>query len=676
MKKTEEPAQQKPRLFPSTAIAFFLASATVIGLFGEWALRLSSGDEEVRRLAEQAEALSMRIGHAFDDAELAADDLDRGLSERSGDGRAMDALVMLLKRHTGLAGAAIYAPDGRRLDGRRRLPDGWVVEGGLVKRDLAWIGRETVIGPPDTADGEKGQIVPVGRKASGTLNALVMTVDVGAVLDTFERESRASARVTQSATVYALHDRPESDRGCWRSGDGRVLTCRTPSRRHGFIAEATRTASVDITPPFGSVMSAVQTSGAFMLTLLFAATALDIIVRRRQIGQLETSQVQAAHESEHRLRSVMEGSSEGVCIHVDGRVVFINKAFATMLGVQDPHNMLGKSLRALVAPVSRSVLDDLLDAQRRGEPTDRSVDVDFLNQFPEDGAPAVVNTVCSVVRITWEGEEAIMLSAVNISNRRAMEVELRAAKEQAEAALAKERQFVSTASHEFRTPLTIIDGAAQALARHKTVTPEELNRRIETIRGAVKRMTGLIESTLSAARLDAGKIVFSPETVRLHTLVSEVTARHQGISQRHTLAVDIADMPETIVADSRMLDQIFSNLISNAIKYSRSSPQIEIRGWEENATACLSVTDHGVGIPDDEIPMLFSRFFRASTSTGIPGTGIGLHLIREFVDLHGGSIAVRSAVGRGTTFTVRLPKTPPARPTETHDTDTEGATHD
>ncbi len=224
-----------------------------------------------------------------------------------------------------------------------------------------------------------------------------------------------------------------------------------------------------------------------------------------------------------------------------------------------------------------------------------------------------------------------------------------------------QREFVSMVSHEFRTPLAIIDGAAQRLVRRKgALKPHDVAEKTERIRKAVARMTTLIDSTLCASRLDAGKIELSRRPFDLAEVVAGVVARQAEISTDHDFVVDMADLPPAVYADPEYIERVFANLVSNAVKYSGRQPRIEIAGWSEGNVAAVSVRDHGVGIPSDQVPRLFQRFFRARTAAGIPGTGIGLHLVRELVEMHGGTIDVVSEEGAGTTFTVRLASAPSA----------------
>ncbi|MGI9491761.1 MAG: ATP-binding protein [Geminicoccaceae bacterium] len=237
-------------------------------------------------------------------------------------------------------------------------------------------------------------------------------------------------------------------------------------------------------------------------------------------------------------------------------------------------------------------------------------------------------------------------------------------RDQLEAALQKERelnslqrQFVSMVSHEFRTPLAIIDGNAQRLQRKKSkITQDKLSDMLTTMRKSVRRLVDLMESVLSSARLEEGEIGFDPSECNIAGLLQEVCAGYRELHAGYDIQEDLGRLPKTITADSRLLRQVFSNLVSNAVKYAPDGKSIWVTGLQDSqGNIAVSVRDEGVGIPEEELENLFERFFRASTATGIPGTGIGLHLVRHLVKMHGGSISVESRPGEGATFTVRLP---------------------
>jgi signal transduction histidine kinase len=241
--------------------------------------------------------------------------------------------------------------------------------------------------------------------------------------------------------------------------------------------------------------------------------------------------------------------------------------------------------------------------------------------------------------------------------------DLKAKAQELEAALVKEkelnelqRQFVSMASHEFRTPLAIIDSTAQRLKKSADrMSSEEALKRVDKIRGAVVRMTRLMESTLTAARLEEGKVAIDMQSCDVGQVISEVCLRSQEISKDHIISFEMGALPKSIKADASALDQILTNLLSNAVKYAPGAPDIQVKVFGEGDHVIIQVRDHGLGIDEDDLPNMFGRFFRAKTSTGIVGTGIGLNLVKTLVEMHGGTVSIDSKKDEGSTFTVRLP---------------------
>ncbi len=226
-----------------------------------------------------------------------------------------------------------------------------------------------------------------------------------------------------------------------------------------------------------------------------------------------------------------------------------------------------------------------------------------------------------------------------------------------------QRQFISMASHEFRTPLAVIDGSVQRLLRRKdSLTVADLEDRATKIRAAVKTMTSLMESTLSSARMNAGKMEINVAECDLSGVVLGVCVRQLELNEEHRIVCDLKELPYNIAGDSAALEQVFTNLLTNAVKYSPDGPDITVRGWREGDEAVVSMQDYGLGIDEDDLSHIGERFFRARTSTGIAGTGIGLNLTKILIEEHGGSLKVESIKGEGSTFTVRLPIAGPVRP--------------
>lgn len=256
--------------------------------------------------------------------------------------------------------------------------------------------------------------------------------------------------------------------------------------------------------------------------------------------------------------------------------------------------------------------------------------------------------VISTTDITDYKRQQALLAAQSAELTAALEIERKVVEQQ--------KTFVSMVSHEFRTPLTIIDGNAQIILNRGAKLPEEmLQKRSTTIRSAVERLVRLIETVLSVHMMESGKLSIETAPCDLEKLVRDAAADQQDISPHHKITVDIGPIPRKLQLDEKVIRQTMTNLLSNAVKYSPKTPDIHVSVQQEGVDIVIQVTDKGVGIPEAEMPRIFAKYFRASTSGGIPGSGLGLSLVKQFIELHKGTIGLESQVGVGTIVTVRLP---------------------
>ena len=228
-------------------------------------------------------------------------------------------------------------------------------------------------------------------------------------------------------------------------------------------------------------------------------------------------------------------------------------------------------------------------------------------------------------------------------------------------------EFLSIAAHELRTPLAVLKGFVQTLivqtARGKGSQLVEWQlEALQSIDQATARLVELTEDLLDVTRLQAGRLALHVDPTDLVALARRVVTRLQMTTERHTLS--LATSVEHLVAqvDPRRMEQVLSNLIGNAIKYSPEGGSIEvtIREEEQAHEALLCVSDHGIGIPAQQQLLVFGRFARADNARAhsIGGTGLGLYLCRELVERHGGRIWFESTEGQGSTFFVALPLVP------------------
>jgi signal transduction histidine kinase len=227
-----------------------------------------------------------------------------------------------------------------------------------------------------------------------------------------------------------------------------------------------------------------------------------------------------------------------------------------------------------------------------------------------------------------------------------------------ELANAKDR-FLRVASHELRSPLTALRATTSLLDMDPTVVTDPERRRVlvERVQRQVDRLTRLVEQLLDSVRLNATEPPLAPEPCDLLLLCKDAVAAARLGESSHRLALD-AEGPVPGLFDPLRVEQVLTNLISNAARYSPPGSTITVRLRATPATATVEISDQGIGIPPEQLDRVFTPFFRATNASTMHkgGLGLGLHITHEIVRRHGGSIRVRSTVGVGSTFIVELPR--------------------
>lgn len=383
----------------------------------------------------------------------------------------------------------------------------------------------------------------------------------------------------------------------------------------------------------------------------------ELAAYRGHLEELVESRTAAQRQAEERLVTAIKTFKGGFALYdADEKLVLCNdqvRDFMPEVGsLLQPGTPMESITRAIAQGLGQDEawIAERLDLYRRREAFQAE------RQLP-DG-----RWIETMVDHTPDGSTLFVITDIS-AHKQAADA-LRAALERARELNQLQREFVSMTSHEFRTPLAIIDASTQRLMRRRATLGEQDFVNLGTeIRAAVARMVGLIDAILSASRLDSGEIRFAPQDCDLRHIVTEVCHRQQALTRNHVILCEVDALPDRLIADGTLLDQVVTNLLANAVKYSPKGGQVLVKGWQEGERALFSVSDQGVGIPPEDLPRLFQRFFRARTSTGIAGTGIGLNFVKRLVEMHGGGISVQSVEGAGTTFTVELPLRPPARVT-------------
>jgi signal transduction histidine kinase len=219
--------------------------------------------------------------------------------------------------------------------------------------------------------------------------------------------------------------------------------------------------------------------------------------------------------------------------------------------------------------------------------------------------------------------------------------------------------FVSTITHELRTPLGFIKGYSTSLLREDTTWDQATQREfLGIIDEEADRLARLIEDMLESARLHSKTLTFKFSPVRIDALVRDVAMRVQARYNQMKFIFDLQTLPP-INGDGQRLSQVFDNLFNNAIKYAPGS-EINVTMRVVEQKILITVTDHGDGIPQEYVPFLFERFYRVPGERAVTGSGLGLYICKQIILAHHGTIWVESTLGKGTTFFVELPTETPA----------------
>ncbi len=222
----------------------------------------------------------------------------------------------------------------------------------------------------------------------------------------------------------------------------------------------------------------------------------------------------------------------------------------------------------------------------------------------------------------------------------------------------EKRRFVADASHDLRTPLAVMRSELDVSLRATGLTADSKEVLTSTL-DEVERMSRIVESLLTLARIDEGSLELLREPVELRGLAAAVVGSMSSLASQRGVSVEVDGVGETVRADRTRLEQVVTNLMSNALRYSETGADVRVSVWREGSEAGMTVQDSGPGVSPEVLPRIFERFVRAEASrTGEDGgSGLGLAICREIVEAHGGRIWVDSKLEKGSAFSFALPVT-------------------
>lgn len=358
-------------------------------------------------------------------------------------------------------------------------------------------------------------------------------------------------------------------------------------------------------------------------------------------------------EEKNRAQAMLDSMGDGViALDTSGRVILVNPAAEEFFGIRQS-DCKGKDILEVVRDYN---LDKLLQkALETSQPMVREMRI----LTPDQERVFCVNVtplVCPECRIERGGIIALMR---DITERRMLE-EMRS-------------EFITNVSHELRTPLTSIKGYLETLLDGALTDPETTRHFLEVMNSETERFTRLIDDLLNLSSVENRRAVINcTQPVKLPELINKVVTMYKAKAEGKNIALNIdirdnlgvenfsgLDGKENLVVqgDPDMLSQVLINLIDNAVKYTPEGGAVTIRCFGSEEEVTLEVEDTGIGIPKESLPRVFERFYRVDKSRWRErgGTGLGLAIVKHIVEVHGGSVSVKSKVGKGSKFIVQLP---------------------
>ena len=359
----------------------------------------------------------------------------------------------------------------------------------------------------------------------------------------------------------------------------------------------------------------------------------------------------ALGQSQEKYRQIIDRMGEGIVVVQGREVVFVNECATDILARARDELIGGDLIDRFAADLQGPLLAALAQAQTGVLPPPVALAV------AQGGEPERVLEV-AFARIPWDERGGVLVFFHDITARMLAEDNARKALNSLHELNDLRSRFVAVTSHEFRTPLAAMLSSQELLLYYRQrLSVDERRAQLQNIGTGVQRMTAMLARSLESDDVAQRLGVCQPQRMDVaglcESLVAEQRMQYPGMTC--TVRLKLAGSLHDVSGDERLLRHIFGNLLSNALKYSPAGGEVVLSGDIEGETLVFVVSDQGIGIPANDLPHLFEPFHRAANVAGIPGTGLGMSIIKQAVELHGGHISVSSELGKGSRFVVCLP---------------------
>lgn len=373
----------------------------------------------------------------------------------------------------------------------------------------------------------------------------------------------------------------------------------------------------------------------------------------RDITQQKLAEL-AIKSSEEKLRAIFDNSIQSFIIinHNYEIEAFNEVAKTTICNFFKKEIAAGKSILEFYASHHVPTIKELIDKALRQEVAREEMSLNNVH-----GEQFWFELQFSPVYNEEGHVSGVFFNSMDITQRKSAEESLaRALQKEKELSELKSR-FVSTVSHEFRTPLASIFSNAQLLQRYYTKWDStKREQSFSRVYESVKAMTNMLENVSLIGKEQSGKLSFRPEILNLNQLATQlVEESHLTLNESNRVDIYIDSTYDRVLLDQVLLRHIITNLITNALKYSPEKQNVKFTIKQQDRFLEFIIQDFGIGIPEEDLVHIAEPFFRASNSEEFKGTGLGMSIVKQCVSVHGGSMSIKSALGKGTTITVTLP---------------------